>query len=61
MRFERKVRKSGTESTMLIIPKDLVKHLDLDFDDDVIIENETGKHGNYISVWKKNQVSPNDS
>jgi len=52
MQFERKVRNTG-DSLMLVIPADLVRWLSLEENDDVMIQTETGKHGKFVSFWKK--------
>lgn len=54
MEFERKVRKLG-HSLSIVIPTDLVKYLDLEQDNDLIISEQTGKHGPFLAIWKKEQ------
>jgi len=53
MKFERKIRKWGDTSLVLVIPTDLAIHLDLHPDDDIVIQEEEGKKGKFISLWKK--------
>jgi len=52
MQYERKVQEIGG-SNMLVLPIDLCKFLELKTDDIVIIQDDQGKHGNFISIWKK--------
>jgi len=52
--FKRKLRDIGG-SIMLIIPKDLCTYLNLNVEDEVIIREDKGKHGKFISFWKENQ------
>ena len=51
MKFERKISKWGG-STGLSLPLDLLKFLNLNVGDDVIIQDEHGKYGPYITIWK---------
>ena len=55
MEFKRKVRKFGKHSIGIIIPSDLIKYLDLDGDDEIIIVDQKGKHGPFIALWKQNK------
>ena len=41
------------ESVGIIIPIDLARYLQIEAEDEVCIEDEKGKHGPYISIWKK--------
>jgi len=52
MEFERKVWVNNTVIT-LGFPIDMVKWLGLTEDSILVIKDETGKHGNYISIWVK--------
>ena len=52
MKFERKTGKMGA-STYIIIPADIIKYLELDGGGDVVLQAENGKHGKYMSMWKK--------
>ena len=52
MKFERQLTEVGG-STMLVIPVDLCKYLDLNPRDKVIVQDDEGKHGKFISFWKK--------
>ena len=38
---------------MLVLPAYLCKYLNLKPIDTVIVKEEKGKHGAYISIWKK--------
>lgn len=53
MRFERQLKEAGSGSIQLTIPIDLVKYMDLKSEDVVIIQDDNGKHGKFISFWKK--------
>ena len=52
MQFERQLTEVGG-STMLVIPADLCKYLDLKPRDEVIVQDDKGKKGLFISFWKK--------
>jgi len=52
MEFERQLTEIGG-STMLVLPADLCKYLKLNPRDTVMIKEEKGKHGEYMSIWKK--------
>ena len=52
MEFERKVWVNNTVIT-LGFPIDMVKWLGMTEDSIVVIKDETGKHGNYVSIWVK--------
>jgi len=52
LEFERKVWVNNTVIT-LGFPIDMVKWLGLTEDSIVVIKDETGKHGNYVSIWVK--------
>jgi len=53
MQFERKIRKWGDTSVAIVIPTDLATYLGLNPDDDIIIQEEEGKKGKFLSMWKK--------
>lgn len=55
MKFERQMKRWGENSLVVTIPIDLVKYLGLKPYDPVIIQDEEGKHGKYITVWKKGE------
>lgn len=52
MKFERKLRNIGG-SLVLVIPADLGRYLNLNVGDDLIVQDDDGKHGKFISFWKK--------
>jgi antitoxin component of MazEF toxin-antitoxin module len=52
MQYEKKVINIGGSKTILL-PVDLCKYLDIDFGDEVIIQDDIGKKGKFISLWKK--------
>lgn len=52
MQFERKLVEVGG-SLMLTIPPDLARFLQLRVGDDIVINEDSGKHGSFISLWKK--------
>lgn len=53
MQFERKIRKWGETSLAFVIPADLASYLDLQPEDDIVIQDEQGKKGKFLSMWKK--------
>ena len=52
MQFEKKIVMNN-DVYYLSIPIDLVKHLGIKEDSAIVIQDEEGKHGRYISVWVK--------
>jgi len=52
MKFERKITAHGG-STGLTLPQDLLKYLNLQQGDTIIIQDEIGKKGAFITLWKK--------
>ena len=52
MLFERKISEVGG-SLMLLIPVDLAKFLNLKAGDEMFMQDEKGKKGNYLSAWRK--------
>lgn len=52
MQFERKINEIGG-SLMLTLPPDLCKYLELEQNDIMIIQDDNGKHGKFVSFWKK--------
>jgi hypothetical protein len=52
MQFERKITEVGG-SIMLLIPADLAKFLELKHGDIMVVQDDTGKHGKFLSAWKK--------
>ena len=37
------------------IPPHLVRHLNLEKGDELFIQDDVGKHGKFISIWRKDQ------
>ena len=52
MQFERKITEVGG-SLMLLVPADLAKFLELKAGDMMVVQDEEGKKGKYLSAWKK--------
>ena len=52
MQFVRKLKDIGG-SVMIIIPADLAKYLELKAEEEVIIQDDVGKHGKFLSLWKE--------
>lgn len=52
MQFERKIVMNN-DVYYLSIPIDLVKHLGMKENSELIIQDEEGKHGKYMSIWVK--------
>ena len=52
MQFERKITEVGG-SLMLILPPDLCKFLGLNASDVMVVQDEEGKKGKFLSAWKK--------
>jgi hypothetical protein len=52
--FRRKTIKIG-ESVGLIIPRDLVRQLNIEPSQEVNIMTDKGKHGIYLAVWSDDQ------
>jgi len=53
MRYERLIKKWGDTSLAIVIPIDLAKFLGLNPEDAVVIQDDEGKHGKFISMWRK--------
>ena len=52
MEYERMISGFGG-STGISLPHDLLKYLKLEKGDKVIVTDQVGKYGPYITVWKK--------
>jgi len=52
MQVERRVWSNNGVIT-LGLPQDIVKWLGLKENSTIVIRDEEGKHGKYISIWKK--------
>jgi len=59
MQFERKISEIGG-SIQFIVPADLGRYLGLKIGDTVIIQDDEGKHGKFVSFWKKDSLSQED-
>lgn len=53
MKIERQIKRWGETSLVIVIPPDLAKHLGIDVDDNIILQDEEGKKGKFCSFWKK--------
>ena len=54
MQFERKIVKNA-DVFYMSIPIDLVRHLNIENETVLVIQDEKGKHGKYFSVWVKSE------
>ena len=54
MQYEKKLIEVGG-SQGLILPLDLCKYLGLTIGDTLIIQDDKGKKGKFISLWKKSK------
>jgi len=52
MQFEKKIVMNN-DVFYISIPIDVVRYLEIETDSDLIIQDEKGKKGKYISIWKK--------
>ncbi len=52
MEYEKKLIEVGG-SQGLILPLDLCKYLGLEIGDKIAIQDDEGKHGRFISLWRK--------
>jgi len=52
MQYERQLKEIGG-SIMIVLPADLCKYLELRPEDTLVIQDEKGKHGPFVSLWKK--------
>ena len=52
MQYERKLIEIGG-SQGIILPLDLCKYLGLEVGSELYIKDDMGKHGKFISIWKK--------
>ena len=52
MKYERKIVEIGG-SYGIVIPLDVLKFLELEKDDEIILQVEERKHGKFVSFWKK--------
>lgn len=54
MEFIRKLKKWGCGNGLLI-PPDIVTYLEMEPETELIIKVQKGKHGKYITIWRKDQ------
>ena len=54
IQFKKKLFISGT-SSVITIPEEIQKFLEIEIGDIVIMQPETGKKGKYVSLWKGEQ------
>lgn len=54
MDFERNIVKLSDSSRGITLPPDLLSYLELDAGDTIVLRDEKGRHGPYVSFWKKN-------
>jgi len=54
MIFDRQINKWGG-SLAVVIPLDLAKFLNLEEGTEICIQEDEGKHGKFISIWRKDQ------
>lgn len=52
MQYEKKLTIIGGSQGVLL-PTDLCKYLELEIGDELIIQDDIGKKGKFISMWKK--------
>lgn len=52
MQYEKKIVEIGGSQGVLL-PIDLLKYLELEVGDTVVIQDDKGKHGMFLSLWKK--------
>ena len=52
MKWVKKIIMVGNSSAILI-PTDLMKHIGLEIGDEVTMQDDEGKHGKFVSFWKK--------
>ena len=52
MQYEKKLIEVGG-SQGLILPLDLCKYLGLEVGSEIVIQDDKGKKGRFISLWKK--------
>lgn len=55
VKFTRKINEIGG-SIAITIPKELAEYLNVDVGDEIEIMDDFGKHGRFISFWKKNNI-----
>ena len=53
MKIDQKIVQMGYTSLGILIPKIYRDYLGIKKDDLVVIEEDQGKHGRFIAIWKK--------
>jgi len=53
MKYEQKIIGLGNTSEGILIPKIYRDYLKIKKNDTVIIEEDSGKHGKFLAIWKK--------
>ena len=43
----------ANESTILLIPSTMCQYLDIKPGDKIVLKDDEGKHGKFLSLWKK--------
>ena len=52
MQFEKKIKNIGG-SLFMLIPADLCRYMDIKAEDTIVIQDDLGKKGKFLSAWKK--------
>jgi len=52
MQFEKKIT-NNNKVLYASLPKALTTYLELDKNSVIVLQDEKGRHGKYISIWKK--------
>ena len=58
MQYTKKMTKVGG-SLFILIPNDMLKYLNLNEGDKIIIQDDIGNHGRFVSMWKKEEKDDN--
>lgn len=53
MEVKREIKKWGETSLVFAIPPDLCKYLEIEAGDEIVLKDEEGKHGRFVTLWKK--------
>ena len=54
MKFERKVIKNGGTLYIGVDPS-LAKYMEIEEGSEIVLQDDEGKHGKFISFWRKDQ------
>jgi len=60
MKIERELKQWGQTSVVVVIPPDLLKYMELNVGDTITMQDDEGKHGKFVSFWKKDSMTPED-